>query len=75
MPTAAARSENWLSIMFEIRRNGIALCSSSIPCGGYHTDTLRDMVKHGYSLYLDGKRYHLPKTQPHDHKKEPPCKN
>ena len=55
---------------FEIRSNGVTLCTSSIPNAGYQTDTLRDMERSGMHLYCDGKRLRtasLTKTHPLNH--------
>jgi hypothetical protein len=60
-------------VTFEIRSNGVTLCTSSIPNAGYQTDTLRDMERSGMHLYCDGKRLRtasLTKTHPLNHEKE-----
>lgn len=42
--------------VYEIRRSGQVLCSSSIPNCGYSREVLTDMAKAGTHLYCDGKK-------------------
>lgn len=46
---------------YEIRRDRVILCTSTVPNLGYSPDTLRDMERHGLYLYCNGKRLKLPK--------------
>lgn len=43
-------------MIYEIRRNGEVICSSSIPDCGYTPETLKDMERNGMHLYCDGKK-------------------
>lgn len=40
---------------YEIRRDGVCLCSSTIPRLGYSVKMLRGMLKDGYRYYVNGK--------------------
>ena len=40
---------------YEIRRDGVTVCSSNIPRCGYGIKLLREMVAIGYRYYVDGK--------------------
>lgn len=46
---------------YEIRRDRVTLCVSTVPHLGYSPDTLRDMERSGLHLYCNGKRVKLPK--------------
>ena len=43
-------------MLYEIRRSGEVMCSSSVPDLGYPRDIIKDMEKNGMFLYCDGKR-------------------
>ncbi len=43
-------------MIYEIRRAGQVICSSSVPDCGYPKDILRDMERNGKHLYCNGKR-------------------
>ena len=43
-------------MIYEIRRSGQVICSSSIPDCGYPKDILRDMERNGMHLYCEGKK-------------------
>ena len=43
-------------MMLEVRRQGIVLCSSSVPDLGYSHETIRDMERNGLTIYCDGQR-------------------
>lgn len=42
--------------LFQIRRGGQVICSSSLPGCSYSPATLKDMQKNGMHLYQDGKK-------------------
>lgn len=41
--------------MYEIRRDGVTVCSSTMPRCGYSAKTIREMIAAGYRYYADGK--------------------
>lgn len=41
---------------FEIRKNGVTICQSSIPGCGYPPKLLRQIQSDGYGYYAAGKR-------------------
>jgi len=43
-------------MLYEIRRSGEVLCSSTVPDLGYPRDIIKDMEQNGMFLYCDGKR-------------------
>lgn len=50
-----------MSDRYEIRRDRVTLCASTVPDLGYSPETLRDMDRSGLHLYRNGKRVKLPK--------------
>lgn len=40
---------------YEIRRDGVTVCASSVPLCGYSPKMLRKIVADGYKYYVDGK--------------------
>ena len=45
---------------YEIRRNGVTVCSSSIKNLGYSDEVLKSMYKCGMYLYKNGKKVAKP---------------
>lgn len=45
-----------MGVIYELRRQGVTLCHSTIQNLGYPPQLLRDMARHGIYLYINGKK-------------------
>lgn len=44
------------AVQYEIRKDGVVCCASSLPYCGYSPQTLKEMQAAGFELYADGKK-------------------
>lgn len=43
-------------VRYEIRKDGVVCCASSLPLCGYSPKTLKEMQAAGFELYADSKK-------------------
>lgn len=44
------------AVLYEIRKDGVVCCASSLPYCGYSPQIIKEMQAAGFELYADGKK-------------------